>query len=685
MSNITVAGNVTNSTFVVGNDNFVLNIGSVAEGAIVNVTRPEAQPRFRSNPPPVVKLPSPFPVLLGRSQELSVLRGAVQSSISVSLWARQGMGKSSIARNLSHSINKADAARSVVYLDALGRGRDDVLQALFDTFFESSPSYTPNPASIPTALQKVNSLVFIDNLSLSRDDVGSLLNAAPGCTFILLSTERTLWGEGEVLPLHGLPDPDAVTLFEKELARSLAEPERELCRQVCVLLQNCPDDILKTAAAARESQKPLAALLQELRGYSLNDRSRASFAIADLTDADRKILALLAAAGDNPVPLEFLKNILKDVDVSKALPRLRSLYLVESHSPRYSLTGTLPVSLAAMWDLSSWQSTLSDYSATWLTSQPPSEVVEDSLGMFLHELNIAAERGQWQQLIRLARPLERFLVYYKRWQAWSDLLNLVLRAAQALRDRAVEGWALHELGSRALFQGVYNDARTYLTQALNIRQSLGDKAGIAATRHNLDVLNGLFPPQGGNPPRGTGSGGGNGSRQSAPARRKGSGGKWLITCAVLGILAIVVVGVLALLSNGPSRPSIPTEPPALIPIQPVTIAPPLNQPPVDVAPGAPGSSSGPVCGADNCIQGYVWRNAFDGDQVCVLPRTRDQAAADNAAADSRWVNGAYGPHTCIQGYVWREARPRDDVCVTGEVRDQTARDNAAAASRVCQP
>ncbi len=88
-------------------------------------------------------------------------------------------------------------------------------------------------------------------------------------------------------------------------------------------------------------------------------------------------------------------------------------------------------------------------------------------------------------------------------------------------------------------------------------------------------------------------------------------------------------------------------------------------------------------GPNTCQQGYVWRNAYDGDAVCVLPSVRDQAYADNAAAASRVdPNGAYGPSTCVSGYVWREAFAGDLVCVEPWVRDQAAADNAAAKSRV---
>jgi hypothetical protein len=90
-------------------------------------------------------------------------------------------------------------------------------------------------------------------------------------------------------------------------------------------------------------------------------------------------------------------------------------------------------------------------------------------------------------------------------------------------------------------------------------------------------------------------------------------------------------------------------------------------------------------GPDSCRRGYVWRDAFPGDHVCVTPDTRAQAAADNAqAAARRDPNGAYGPDSCLQGFVWREASPQDHVCVTPDARAQAADDNKAKCSRLCR-
>lgn len=91
--------------------------------------------------------------------------------------------------------------------------------------------------------------------------------------------------------------------------------------------------------------------------------------------------------------------------------------------------------------------------------------------------------------------------------------------------------------------------------------------------------------------------------------------------------------------------------------------------------------------ADACIPGYVWREAYPDDHVCVTPASRAQAAADNQLAVARREpqGGAYGPDTCKPGFVWREARPQDHVCVTPDVRAQTARDNSLAHTRRVVP
>jgi hypothetical protein len=84
-----------------------------------------------------------------------------------------------------------------------------------------------------------------------------------------------------------------------------------------------------------------------------------------------------------------------------------------------------------------------------------------------------------------------------------------------------------------------------------------------------------------------------------------------------------------------------------------------------------------------CRQGYVWREARQGDYVCVTPQVRAQTVYDNQQAPYRYepYGGPYGPDTCRQGYVWRDAFAQDHVCVTPQTRTQAAYDNQQAPYR----
>lgn len=78
-----------------------------------------------------------------------------------------------------------------------------------------------------------------------------------------------------------------------------------------------------------------------------------------------------------------------------------------------------------------------------------------------------------------------------------------------------------------------------------------------------------------------------------------------------------------------------------------------------------------------CKNGFVWRDARNGDTVCVTTDDRDVAQRQNANGPNNRATGAGA--TCRSGYVWREAWPGDTVCVTPTERDQASAQNAANA------
>ena len=82
---------------------------------------------------------------------------------------------------------------------------------------------------------------------------------------------------------------------------------------------------------------------------------------------------------------------------------------------------------------------------------------------------------------------------------------------------------------------------------------------------------------------------------------------------------------------------------------------------------------------DACAEGYVWREAFPDDHVCVTKDTRDLVADENKNAEENRKRGS--GDQCEPGFVWRMASPQDHVCVTQAERDQAQQDNNLASTR----
>lgn len=91
------------------------------------------------------------------------------------------------------------------------------------------------------------------------------------------------------------------------------------------------------------------------------------------------------------------------------------------------------------------------------------------------------------------------------------MLTAVLRAARDAGNGGAVAWALHQLGTRAYCLGDVTGAVEALEEALRIRERLGEDAGAAATRHNLEFI--AAPPTGDN------EDGGDVPNRSGPRRR----------------------------------------------------------------------------------------------------------------------------------------------------------------------
>jgi hypothetical protein len=96
--------------------------------------------------------------------------------------------------------------------------------------------------------------------------------------------------------------------------------------------------------------------------------------------------------------------------------------------------------------------------------------------------------GHFAEVVKLGRPACRLFALTLRWAALVESLRLVLHAGTALADTPSMAWAEHELGSLQLAAGNPERARALLESARDRRARIEDREGLAATEHNLALL-----------------------------------------------------------------------------------------------------------------------------------------------------------------------------------------------------
>jgi len=121
-------------------------------------------------------------------------------------------------------------------------------------------------------------------------------------------------------------------------------------------------------------------------------------------------------------------------------------------------------------------------------------LVDQVASTLFYLIQRAGEKKQWKHVVTIGRKLEQIYALKKKWEGWLKILNLLRMAANALKDKFLEGWVTHQLGSRAMCMGSKVQATELLNQALKIRKAIGDKPGMQVTQHNLNVLANLPVP-----------------------------------------------------------------------------------------------------------------------------------------------------------------------------------------------
>jgi hypothetical protein len=522
---------------------------------------------LQAKPPAIHARPHPFapsgPVWVqGRDAEVAAAQ-AMSSGEVIEFSAGCGFGKSTLLRHLAAQAGAEEGA-AVVYLRVGGQRRDDLLQRLVDALYTATPPFKPTAEQRVQLLARTRALVLLDDVTLGPAQLREVLDALPECMVVVGSDRPVLGRRGRSITLTGLPNHAALEVLRHDLGRDLTGPERADAERLCELVDGQPLHLRQAAALVREGRHSLGDLARIAEGdaFALDRLS-----VNALAEQERRVLAVLALAAGALLPSDLVGFITDLTNVWGALDSLHRRGLVEQEDDRFGLPICHAEDYRALLLRYLGLAQAAGELATWVQRQAwSSQEAQSAASAALRIIGYAAERGEWHAVVRLVRAIEPVLALAGRWEAWREVLERGVEAAQTVGDVAAEAHLSHQLGTLEFAVDHLDRARELWQHALKLREEIGDQPGAAVTRANLALL---APPRTGPGP----------SRRRRPSKRA-------IVLAVMIALVIVVfaIPIARSLTGTPPATTVlpstvlpstvpPTTPPTVTPTTPPTVTP----------------------------------------------------------------------------------------------------------------
>ncbi|NEO85004.1 MAG: hypothetical protein F6J87_12240 [Spirulina sp. SIO3F2] len=441
--------------------------------------------------------PPKFPHLLDRLNASQQIKEILQASQNVECYGSQGLGKTALLRFSAHRDDITPLfPDGIIYLSARNKSVDDLLQSLFEAFYETDIPFKPaTEMHFRRMLRNKKSLVLLDNINGSQIDIEYLLSCAPDIKFLLASQQQNLSeSDATALPLSGLPMPDAIALFERSLERSLQPIEQKAVRELCAHLKGHPLQIKQIASLIRHQK---IAVLDKVK-HVLATQSPEQVTVEtakELLDSAQQALPVLGLLAGVPLPANALAEISGTTNINATLALLEDLSWLSTNGTQYCLAENLVTPLKQIWDWSGCLPRLVNHITRWSEryAQNSTEILECADAV-LQTLKLAAEAGQWSEVLYLSQLFDKPLWLSRQWGMWEQVLQWQLQAAQVIGNPTATALALHQLGTRSLCLDDSLSANAYLHQALELREAIGDNVGASITRHNLGLLLGDIEP-----------------------------------------------------------------------------------------------------------------------------------------------------------------------------------------------
>lgn len=484
-SQINIRGSVSGQ-IVVGNYNVQINNN---QGAVVNFVPPSQRPTVRARPTPIRLLPRPFAGFLDRESETEAAISALNAGQAVEIYGIEGIGKTSLLKHIAHELKTPDG---VVFLSAKERSLDDLIQMLFDCFYECDIPFKPTVIQYRLYLKNTKAFVLLDDISLDLTEIETLMDIMPGCSFTFSSEERQLGKNNFSIALEGLPLDAGILLVEGQLGRRLTTEEYTAAKSLYITFKGHPLQLQQVTSLVREKNSSLIEIDQEISKDTANDSLYAQF-LGKLTREEKKVLTLVASLG-SPTG-NSIENIAYQTNIPNpkaALKNLEKLGLVKGsekgHENHYESTSTTNQVLQEPSDSAQWiESTISYYTDWVKKTRTPEEIVVETDGI-IKSLEWGNNNRRWKHVLELVRKVHDAFLQERLFTALSRMLQFALEASEQMGDKASEAWVLERLGISAFALGEGFLGRAHLSRALQLLESIGDKPGAERIRENLKYL-----------------------------------------------------------------------------------------------------------------------------------------------------------------------------------------------------
>ena len=450
---------------------------------------------------------------LNRTTELSKLEAWIAARQIVLLYGPDGIGKSALLRQAANTEVAQGMPNGVILIDELvisqpKLGSNDLIQSVFNALYESNPQRKVDLLSARTYLSNTQPLILLDQVNIPDSLQKALLSLFPKGS-ILISTDVPFGGKDfQRLAVQPLPRSESIALLANKAELELNSLNHALFDTICTLLNDVSLAIVVTGNVLSLTKTPINIAILTLTQMSITSQDpvqaaldRAfSFAFSRLTSEEQKILSAAAQTPGVSMNPEWLSLFAMDESEADALiGRLKAIGLLVANSPLRIPPGFRSLAQRnAVLSKDVVMSRLIEFLMAPLAQDPQNwKHIQAELGNLLSTLDWAAQTGRSEDVIQLGRAIDNYLILRGLWDAWGLSLSYILDAARKIGDQASEGWALHQIGTRAIGVGETNTALETLRQALEIRRSLGDHVGMSYTQHNIDLL---VPPPPSNPP-----------------------------------------------------------------------------------------------------------------------------------------------------------------------------------------